>query len=96
MVELHGPGEIIVLLGSPTPESTEIFARTVTEGDPTWVGPLAGIPLKLPVYHILEPEVKEQIAPQVYEEQVSIMESVLEVDDLIQAVRRVRDSLGSS
>ena len=96
MVELHGPGEIIVLLGSPTTESTEIFARTVTEGDPTWVGPLAGISLKLPVYHILEPEVKEQVAPQVYEEQVSIMESVLEVDDLIQAVRHVRESLGPS
>ena len=96
MVELYGPGEIIVLLGSPTAESTEIFARTVTEGDPTWVGPLAGISLKLPVYHILEPEVKEQVAPQVYEEQVSIMESVLEVDDLIQAVRRVREGPGSS
>ena len=82
-----------MLLGSPTPESTEIFARTVTEGDPTWVGPLAGTPLRLPVYHILEPCIKEQIPAKVYEEQVSIMESVLEVDDLVQVVRRVRETL---
>ena len=33
---------MVVLLGSPTPESAEVYARTVTEGDPSWVGPLAG------------------------------------------------------
>ena len=82
-----------MLLGSPTPESTEIFARTVTEGDPTWVGPLAGTALRLPVYHILEPCIKEQIPAKVYEEQVSIMESVLEVADLVQVVRQVRETL---
>ena len=61
LVDKYDPEEMIVLLGSPTVESTEIFARTVTEGDPTWVGPLAGTSLKLPVYHILEPSIKEQI-----------------------------------
>ena len=94
MVERYGKEQLVVILGSPTSESTEVFARTVTEGDPAWVGPLAGIALQLPVYHVFEPEVKDQVDPQVYQEQVSIMESVLDVDDLIEAVRRVRESVG--
>ena len=85
---------MIVVLGSPSSESAEVYARTVTEGDPSWVGPLAGISLGLPVYHVLEPEMKAQFDPQVYKEQVSIMESVLEMDEIIQAVRGVRETVG--
>jgi hypothetical protein len=65
----------------------------VTEGDPSWVGPLSGIALGLPVYHVLEPEMKDQFDAKVYEEQVSIMEDVLEVDDIISAVRGVREAI---
>ena len=90
-MEESGKEGLVVLLGTPTVESTEVFARTVTEGDPAWVGPLAGVALGLPVYHVVEPEVRDQADPKVYQEQVSIMESVLEIDDLIQAVRQVRD-----
>jgi glycine reductase len=81
---------MVVILGSPTAESAEIYARTVTEGDPSWVGPLAGIALKLPVYHILEPEIKSQFDQEIYNEQVGIMESVLDTEDLIEAVNKVR------
>ncbi len=66
----------------------------MTEGDPAWVGALAGVSLGLPVYHVLEPEMKEQFAPEVYDEQVSIMESVLDTDEIISAVRAVRESAG--
>jgi glycine reductase len=93
-VERYGKEDMVVILGSPTAESAEVFARTITEGDPTWVGPLAGIALGLPVFHIVEPEVKSQIDPQVYQEQVSIMESVLDIEDVIQAVSSVRESVG--
>ncbi len=81
-----------MILGSPTPESAEVYAWTVTQGDPSWVGPLAGVALGLPVFHILEPEIKDQFDAAVYDEQVGIMEAVLDVDDLIAAVRRVRES----
>ena len=84
---------MIVVLGSPTSESAEVFARTLTEGDPSWAGPLAGVTLGLPVFHIIEPEVKGQVDPAVYEEQVSIMESVLETDEIIQAMKNVRESV---
>jgi betaine reductase len=85
---------MVVVLGSPSAESAEIYARTVTEGDPSWVGPLAGVPLGLPVYHVLEPEMKQQFDPAVYEAQVEIMESVLDTDEIIAAVRSVRESAG--
>jgi betaine reductase len=94
VVDQQGSDGLMVILGSPSVESAEIYARTVTEGDPSWVGPLAGVPLGLPVYHVLEPELRSQFAPEVYDEQVSIMESVLDTDDIISAVRAVRESAG--
>jgi betaine reductase len=93
-VDSHGADNIVVILGSPTPESAEVYARTVTEGDPSWVGPLAGVALGLPVFHVMEPEMKSQFDPEVYKEQIGIMESVLDVDDLIAAVRQVRETVG--
>ena len=92
MADSGGTENLVVILGSPSAESSEIYARTVTEGDPSWVGPLAGVPLGLPVYHVMEPEMKNQFDPAVYEDQVAIMESVLETDAIIEAVRSVRES----
>jgi len=80
------------MLGSPDGESTEIFAETVTNGDPTYVGSLAGKALGLPVYHVLESEIKEQADADVYEAEVGAMEDALPKDELISTTRRVRDS----
>jgi glycine/sarcosine/betaine reductase complex component A len=63
----------------------------VTEGDPTYAGPLAGISLGLPVFHVLEAAVKAGAQPEVYEAQVGLMEGVLEADGIIEAVQKVRD-----
>jgi betaine reductase len=62
----------------------------VTHGDPTWAGPLAGIALGLPVYHIIEPEIKAQIDPACYEEHLKLMEIALEVDKISQTLAKVR------
>ena len=62
----------------------------MTHGDPTWAGPLAGVALGLPVYHIIEPEIKAQIDPACYEEHLKLMEIALEVDKISQALARVR------
>ena len=48
VVDRVGSDDLVVLLGSPNPESAELYAATVTLGDPTFAGPLAGIPLGLP------------------------------------------------
>ena len=84
----------MVILGSPTEESTSIFAQTVTQGDPSYVGALAGIELQLPVFHVLEAEVKAQSDPEVYAAQVGLMETVLESDELVKAAQEVRQSTG--
>ncbi len=82
----------MVLLGTPTAASSRTYALTVTEGDPSWAGALAGASLRLPVYHITEEAVKSRVDPQVYEEQVGLAEMVLEIDEISKAVQEVRDS----
>jgi betaine reductase len=69
----------------------------VTEGDPTWAGPLAGEALGLPVFHVIEPEVRSQVDSQVYETEVGIAELALEDPDrIVAAVREVRASLAGA
>ena len=85
----------MVVLGTPTTDSSRLYALTVTEGDPTWAGVLAGEALGLPVYHITEPEISDQIDEQVYEAQLGGVEMVLEVDEIAAAVREVRTRGGN-
>jgi hypothetical protein len=81
---------MVVLLGTPNAESSKLYGLTVTEGDPSWAGVLAGVRLELPVYHIAEPEIKSQIDPQVYEEQVALAEMVLDTEDIFETLQGVR------
>ncbi len=81
-----------MLLGTPTAESSRLYALTVTEGDPSWAGSLAGTPLGLPVFHVTEDDVKAQVAPEVYEKHVALMELALEVDEIRKAVHDVREA----
>jgi len=96
-VKRYGADNLVVILGSPDASGAEIFGLTLTEGDPTYAGPLAGVSLGLPVYHILEPAIKEQVDPKVYEEQVGIMQMALDVDAIVSTMERVRgDGTGAS
>ena len=85
---------MIVLLGTPNAESSRLYGLTVTEGDPAWAGVLAGVSLALPVYHIAEPEIKAQVEPDLYQEQVGLAEMVLETDEIVQALEGVRQGSG--
>jgi glycine/sarcosine/betaine reductase complex component A len=88
LVDRYPPGELVVVLGAADLESLEVMAETVTMGDPAYVGPLAGVQLGLPVVHILEEEIKEQIDPSVYDEQVGLLEMTLDVEQVREAARR--------
>ena len=69
---------------------------TVTEGDPTWAGALAGEALGIPVYHIMEPEIKAQIDGSVYESEVGVVELAMEdSEEIVAAVREVRQKNGT-
>ena len=89
--EQYGPENIVVLLGAAEGEASGLAAETVTAGDPTYAGPLTGVSLGLKVYHVCEPEIKEEFDPAVYDEQVSMMEMVLDVDDIINEMSSIRD-----
>ena len=47
----------------------------------------------LAVYHICEPEIKAEVDEAVYEEQISMMEMVLDVDDIISEMNAIREQL---
>jgi glycine/sarcosine/betaine reductase complex component A len=88
LVDAHGAGELVVVLGAADLEALEVAAETVTLGDPAYVGPLAGVQLGLPVIHILEEDVKAQIDPEVYDEQVGLLEMTLDVEALREAAQK--------
>jgi glycine reductase len=87
----HGAENVIVLFGSADAEGAGLYAETVTTGDPTFAGPLAGVSLGLPVYHVLDEAIKAEADPVVWEEQIAMMEMVLDCEALVRAVAEVRD-----
>jgi len=91
LAEKHGAENLVVVLGGAEAEASGLAAETVSNGDPTFAGPLAGVQLGLSVYHIFEEAIKSQVDEQVYDDQVSMMEMVLEVDELTKEVSTYRE-----
>lgn len=87
----YGAENVIVLVGAAEGEAAGLAAETVTAGDPTFAGPLAGVQLGLRTYHVVEPELKDEVDADVYEEQIGMMEMVLDVDDIISEMKSIRD-----
>ena len=81
---------MVVVIGCPDGDGAELYAETVTHGDPSWAGPLAGVALGLPVFHIMEPEIKAQIDPAVFKKHLELMEIALDVEKITQGLDRVR------
>ena len=86
-----GAENLVVVLGAAEGEAAGLAAETVTAGDPTFAGPLTGVQLGLTVYHVCEPEMKAEFDEAVYDEQVSMMEMVLDVDDIVSEMSAIRD-----
>lgn len=47
--------------------------------------------LDLAVFHIMEPEIKEQIDPEVYKKHLELMAIALDVDAITEGLNRVRN-----
>ena len=86
-----GCENLVVVLGAAEGEGSGLAAETVTAGDPTFAGPLTGVQLGLTVYHVCEPEMKEEFDETVYEDQVGMMEMVLDIDDIVSEMSAIRD-----
>ncbi len=89
LVEEHGAENIVVVLGGAEAEASGLAAETVTVGDPTFAGPLAGVELGLSVYHVLE--LKDSFDEEIWDEQISMMEMVLDVDEIMAEVKQFRN-----
>lgn len=89
--EEYGAENLVVVLGAAEGEAAGLAAETVTAGDPTFAGPLTGVQLGLTVYHVCEPEMKAEFDEAVYDEQVSMMEMVLDVDDIVSEMSAIRN-----
>lgn len=90
-VEKLGAENVVVILGGAEAESAGLSAETVTAGDPTYAGPLAGVALGIKVYHVVEDEVKNEFDAAVYDEQCGMMEMVLDIDAIKQEVGSMRE-----
>ena len=81
----------MVILGAAEPAYVEMMAETVTAGDPTYTGPLAGVSLGLPVYHVTEPEVREHADASIYKDQIGLSEVAMQTEDIWKSIRAVRE-----
>jgi hypothetical protein len=93
LTQEHGSDKLVVVLGAADVEGVEISAETLTTGDPSFAGPLAGVQLGLHVYHILEPEMKEVIPEDVYQEKLGIFELTMETESLGKALSKIREQV---
>jgi len=84
--------DLIVILGGAEAEAAGLAAETVLSGDPTFAGPLAGVALNLPVYHVVEPIIKDNCDATVYEDQIGMMEMVLDVEAICNEMDEIRSS----
>ncbi len=93
LADENGADNLVVVLGATDLQGVEIAAATVTSGDPSFTGPLAGASLGLPVYHILEPEVKNSIPQEVYADQAGFMEMVVDTEEIGGIFKKIRSRI---
>lgn len=79
-----------MIFGAPDPESVELYAESVTHGDPSYAGPLAGISLELRVFPILELEFRSQVDISMFNEHLALLEIALDVEKISQSISKVR------
>ena len=88
LAEQYGTDDLIVVLGGAEAEASGLAAETVSTGDPTFAGPLAGVPLGLKAYHMFE--LKDEVDPDIYNDQIGMMEMVLDMDAIVNEVKTYR------
>jgi glycine/sarcosine/betaine reductase complex component A len=93
LADQYGPENLAVVLGNGEANGVEVFAETVTQGDPTYAGPLAGVALKIPVYHVLEEEVMAEVPEKLRQEKLELSFLVIDIEPMHEVLRVSRDKL---
>jgi hypothetical protein len=92
LAEEYGKDAVVVLLGAPTVESSVVQFETVTRGDPSYAGPLAGVELGLKAFHVFEPTVKAMIDAERYTDLIETLELGLESEEIVNGLEELRTS----
>lgn len=95
VVEQVGSADVVAVLGANSTTAVEMTALTLKSGDPSYAGPLAGIALGIPSYHILEAEIVEQIDPALVERELALPAMAMDVAEVVQPLKAIRDADGS-
>lgn len=90
LAEQYGKNDLVVILGAPNVDSCLVQFETITRGDPTYAGPLAGIGLGLKAFHVFEPEVKTIIDPTRYAALIETLELGLDAEAIVKALQEAR------
>jgi glycine/sarcosine/betaine reductase complex component A len=93
LADQYGPQNLAVVLGNGEANGVEVFAETVTRGDPSYAGPLAGVALGIPVYHVLEPEIVGLIPENLRKQQLELSSMVIDVEPMKQVLQASREKL---
>src|ERR1700741_4383471 len=93
LADQYGPENLAVVLGNGEANGGEGLAETVTQGDPSYEGPLAGVALKIPVYHVLEEEVMAAVPEKLREEKLQLSSLVIDVAPMQQVLQAAREKL---
>ena len=93
LADQYGPENLAVVLGNGEASGVEVFAETVTQGDPSYAGPLAGVALKIPVYHVLEPEVVGVVPESLRLEKLELSAMVIDIEPMKLVLQTAREKL---
>jgi hypothetical protein len=91
VVEQAGTENVIAILGANSPAAVEMTALTLKSGDPSYAGPLAGVELGVPCFHILEPQITKQVDPTLYERELALPAMAMDVDEVVKPLLTIRD-----
>jgi glycine reductase len=91
VVEQMGTEDVVAVLGANSAAAVEMTALTLKSGDPSYAGPLAGIALGIPSFHILEPEIVGQIDAAVYERELALSALAMDVDEVVAPMKSIRE-----
>lgn len=91
VVEQAGTRDVVAVLGANSPAAVDMTALTLKSGDPSYAGPLAGIALGIPSYHILEPEIVGQVDRALYERELALQAMAMDVGEVIKPLKAIRE-----
>lgn len=92
VVEQAGAENVIAVLGANSPTAVEMTALTLKSGDPSYAGPLAGVSLGIPSFHILEPEITAQVDPSLYERELALPLMAMDVTEVTAPLKAIREA----